>query len=396
MTHRPQIILHIGAPKCGSSALQTALSMTPDLHGTDGTKYRYTAAHELGGGWRVQTGSTLTTGARRSPYGYTSWPSLGPKHDTKEIFAALKKALTQGKKYGYVPIASNEGWINHHATFAANLSDWGNPPVDVVVFLRPPIDWINAAFWQWGVWQQPQLDVWMERSGMPYSFADDIAAWARIPNVRLTVRSQRPDVVAKFATLYNLPLRAERRANTASSTILTGVLLRNREFRPTGHEGAIEFVVQRWCPPVPGRKLWAVLARHVLALRPVRLAAIETLREILPPEDQVDLFDDPHWTRETLYHADVLEGVTQLNDPTLFAPLYHALREGAQAAAHAAGKPLPPLPPCPQEGADITTWDAAICPVLETLQQMDAAVRHQTVPRWKRTAFAYLSHFKSN
>lgn len=395
MTPTPQMILHIGAPKCGSSALQTALSMTPDLRSSDGTHYRYTAAHKLAGGWRAQEGSTLTTGARLSPYGYASWPDFLPTHDPAEIFGALKQTLTKGKKRNYIPIASSEGWISRHSAFAAALAEWGNPPVDVVIFLRPPIDWVNAAFWQWGIWDQPELDVWMARSNMSYSFAGDIAAWSRIPNVNMTVRSQRPDVVAKFAGLYDLPLSAERQSNTASPATLAGVLLRNRAFRPSGHQGAIEFVVQRWCPPVPGRKLWAVLSRHVQALRPVRLAALETLREVLSPQDQEDLFSDPRWTHEVFYHADILEGVTRLNDPVLFEPLYHALYEGVGAAAQAAGKSLPSLPPCPAADADIATWDRALCPLLETLQSMDAAVRRQTVPWWKRVAFAYLSKLRA-
>lgn len=230
---------------------------------------------------------------------------------------------------------------------------------------------------------------------MSYSFADDIAAWSRIPNLRLTVRSQRPDVVAKFAALYDLPLQAEQQTNTAAPAILTGVLLRNRSFRPSGHEGSIEFVVGRWCPPVPGRKLWAILSRHVQALRPVRLAALETLGEVLAPEDMADLLSDPRWTREASYHADLLEGETRLNDPALFEPLYVALCQGVQTAAAAAGRPVPPLPPCPLEGADIVTWDAAICPVLETLQQMDALVRSQTIPLWKRRVLGLVARLKA-
>ena len=391
---RPWMILHVGAPKCGSSALQTALSLNPDLRGADGTRYRYTSAHDIAGAWRVQDGARLKMAARMSPYGYVSWPNLGPQRDRQAVFKAMGRTLARGRRRGHVPILSSEGWINHPAAFAEALAAWGNPPVDVVVFLRPVVDWVNAAFWQWGVWHQPALDGWMARAGMSYTFADDIAAWARIPGVRLRVRGQRPDVVAKFADLYGLPLAADRQSNTAAPAILTGVLLRNRAFRPTGHAGAIEFVVQRWCPAIPGRKLWAVEARHIQKLRTVRQAALETLKAVLDPADMEDILSDPRWTREALYHDEVLSGVTRLNPPELFGPLYESLCAGVTAAAAAAGEDLPPLPARPDADADIATWDAAICPVLETLQRMDVRARQHGVPLWQRRVFAYLERLR--
>ncbi|WP_205387870.1 hypothetical protein [Pseudosulfitobacter sp. DSM 107133] len=388
--HKPRMILHVGAPKCGSSALQTALSATPDLYGLDGTHYRYTCASgSLTGKWTVQSGNALTSVARLSAYGYASWPNLGPQENHASLFDAMRQTLQRGRRRNYVPILSSEGWISHHAAFAEALAAWGNPPVDVVVFLRPVIDWTNAAFYQWGIWHRPDLDSWLERSNMPYSFADDIAAWAKIPNVRIRVRGQRPDVVAKFADFYGLPLKDDVQRNTASSAILTGFLLRNRAFRPTGHAGAIEFVVQRWCPPVPGRKLWAVLSRHVQALRPVRLAAVETLSAVLEAQDLADIMSDSRWIRELPYHEDIREGVTRLNDPAQFGPLFDALKSGVLSAASAAGTTPPDLPDRPPEGSDIETWDAALFVLLEALQALDAEVRHQSIPRWKRILMAY-------
>lgn len=380
---KPQMVLHIGAPKCGSSALQAALSLAPDLKAVDGTKYRYTSVRYVAGKWRPLYGAGLSRKAHQTPYGYLSWPDLGNRSDLPELFAQMHKVLRKGRARRHVPILSSEAWINHAQHFAESLAAWGHPPIDVVVFLRPVVDWVNAAFWQWGIWHTPDLDTWLARSNMSYSFAEGIAAWQAIPNVRVIVCSQRPDVVGKFSKIYGLPLESERQSNLASSATLIGVLLRNRALRPDGHAGAIEFIVQRWCPPVAGRKLWSVLSRHVQELRPVRDQVLETLRAQVPPDDLAELLTDPRWTREVPYHSDILAGITRLNDPLLFAPLYHALHQGIEAAATASKQPMPQLPSLP-ENADIAAWDGVICPLLTTLVELDELVRHQTIPLWQR------------
>lgn len=388
-SHLPHMVLHIGAPKCGSSALQTTLSMTPDLRGADGTKYRYTSAQNLAGSWRIQTGRIVTQSARLSPYGYVSWPNLSPKQDNALILNTVHKSMQKGLNKGFVPILSAEGWIYHHAAFASAFAEWGHPPVDVVVFLRPVVDWTNAAFWQWGVWNARGLDRWMARSNMPYGFADDIAAWAQIPNVRLTVRSMRPEVVSKFADTYAITLDNARQSNTASSPALIGFLLRNRKFRLNGHDAATEFIVQRWCPPVAGRKLWAIAPRHVHKLRPVVNHTIAVLRKTLPAKNMEELLTDPRWTSEKPYHDDILAGATKLDDPEACGPFYEALCEGARNACQAAGWSAPE---CPNMSGNVVTlqdWDDAISPVLETLLAADARARQLTVPQWQRSLFHY-------
>jgi len=364
--------------------------MSPDLLGVAGTRYRYTAAQPLAGKWRTEQGGRLTTWAKMSAYGYATWPNLVRAKAVPGLFDAMHKVVLKGQRQDHVPILSCEGWVNHPDAFAKALAEWGNPPIDVVVFLRPVVDWMNAAFWQWGVWSNLQLDGWMERSNLPYSFADDIAAWKKIPNVRVIVRSQRPDVVSKFSDIYGVPLQAERHNNMASSPALVGFLMRNRTYRPNGHEAASEFVVQRWCPSIPSEKLWAVALRHIRKLRKVNAHTVAVLRETLREEDLEDLMTDPRWLDETPYHDDVLNGVTRLNDPSLCDDLYDSLCQGALAACESAKLPVPDLPPPLSGEAIVQDWDRISVSVLEVLLDADAKVRGQVVPRWQRRVLSYL------
>ena len=385
------MILHVGAPKCGSSALQTVLSHSPDLKGGDGTKYRYTSALNLSEGISVRAGSGVSKSARLSPYGYATWPNFGPKSHSPSIFRAMQATLKKGLRCGFVPILSCEGWIGHHSLFAQALADWGHPPVDVVVFLRPVADWTNAAYWQWGIWSAQDIDRWLARNNMNYAFGQDVATWAKIPNVRVIVRSMRPDVIAAFSDLYDLRLKDDQRHNTASPAALIGFLMRNRHFRPTGHEASTEFVVQRWCSfGADEAKLWALGPRQIRSLRPVASETLKQLQTVMTPEDFETLLADPRWESETPYHSDIIAGLTRLDDPEGAAALYGGLCKGLKKAIEAAGLSLPDCPSPPKSPVYAHDWDTAIATVLEMLLWADEYERHNTVPFWHRKLASYL------
>ncbi len=373
----PSLVLHVGAPKCGSSALQTALTQNPDLRSATGREMRYIALRQTKAGDHLIRGRMVRRLGRMTAYGYACWPNLGRHTDSAPIFQAMGKALHQGQRGGWLPILSCEGWINHPESFAAALAEMGNPRVDVVCFLRPPAEWVNAAWWQWGVWAVRSVDVWQNRGFLPYGFADHLERWARIPGVRLHVRRSRPDAVQKFTSLYDCALTDRVSGNASSPASLIGFLVRNRRFRETPHNARSEFIFQRWCPKVPGRPLWALAPRHIHYLRPVTRQARDTLQRVLSAEDVADVFEDLRWNNEDLYHDAILGGASALSDPADLPTLYAALAAGVAAASAAAGQKLPELP-APLDPSDpVARWDPVLAEMFECLIAADA--------RWRRS-----------
>lgn len=368
----PSLILHVGAPKCGSSALQTALTQQPDLRSATGQRIRYVTLRRVQDGFRPIYGSLVRRQGRSSAYGYASWPNFGRQTDSAPLLDALRRVLEDGQAGGWVPMVSCEGWINHPQIFADALADWGHPSVDLLGFLRPPVEWVNAAWWQWGIWSFPTVDLWLDRQTLPYRFADDLEHWSQIPNVKLQIRRSRPDAVQKFRDVYGVDLAPRPNVNVSSPACLIGFLRRNRHFRPTPHDAQAEFVFQRWCPPVPGSRLWALSDEHVRRLRPTARRCREILDRILPPEAQADLAADPHWYGEKAYHAAIRAGVSFQRAPEDFPRLYAALAAGIAAAS---GRPSRDLPAAPKETDPVEQWDPVLAVLFERLIEADAAAR---------------------
>lgn len=377
MSAAPQLILHVGAPKCGSTALQSALSMTPDLMDQAGRKLRYTSWCRIGSSGRALYGPDVTLTARLSPYGYVSWPDFRAGDDGAVVLAGLDEVRRKGLSEGHVPIASCEGWISRVERFAPQLARWGHPPIEVVALLRPVVSWTNSAFWQWGVWSAPDIGTWLHRGHLPYRFGIELEAWASIPNVKVRFGWAQPDAVAQFARWQGVCLPPASTQNTSSSAPLLGVLLRNRQLRPNGHDAATEFVVQRWCPPIAGRGLWAIGPRHAHQLRPVTQRNLAALRRAAADAGMRKMCEDPRWVEESPFHPEIRAGASPLSDPAQLAGLHASLCIGLERLFKASGITQPQVPPCPGPHAELAEWDAALVAMLDMLLKQDRARRER-------------------
>ncbi len=370
------LILHVGAGKCGSSAFQTALSHNPTLRTRQGHRIKYYATAELGRERLLPvTGHLLSRRAKFSPYGYASYPNFVGDHIPHSLGQALQSVIKKTRRRGHSALLSSEGWIKNGRAFGA-FFDAQSPRVklDVLAYLRPPVDWLNASFWQWGVWNFDLMQNWM-MNGLQYSFATDLQRWSDIRNVTLHVYPARPDVVARFCKLYDTELPNQGLRNQSSPPSLIGFLLRNRQFRLTGNDAASEFVFQRWCPPTGERRPWMIAAHHVHHMRPVADKTLKWLETTLPETVFAEFYEDKRWRMEKPYHEEILKGPTPLHRLADLPGLYDVMVRGISQVAQSIHQDLPPLPDKPGGGADLKDWDKVLRTVFETLLDLDSQWR---------------------
>lgn len=395
----PRCILHIGAPKCGSSALQAALTAAPDHKGHAGQRYRYVGTGTAQGRVYPLYGGVVRRLGRSSEFGYSCWPNLRaqglPQSGQEDpVWEALARVMQTASQRGHVPILSNEGWMAASAAFGAGFLAEPGRRADVVAFVRPPLDWMNAAYWQWGVWTGYGFRDWLRLSGMHYALGAQLAGWAALKAVTLHVGPSGQDVVAGFGQRFDLNLTAKgggQAVNSAASPAFIGLQLRHRRFRRDGHDSAVEFVLQRWCGRYTTRRPWAIAPQDIAALQAESAADVAALLAVCAPDDAQALLQDPRWLSPDPYQRADMPADPE--DREGLAELHRALLAGVQAC-HAQARSKPPaLPQTPALSADLQIWDAALVPALEALIAADLRQR-QRLLFWRSKARALVGTYR--
>jgi hypothetical protein len=225
-----KVYLHIGFGKTGSSSLQSYLSFNPEFQNPEkNEKLLYCCILEDG---KIIFGDELKKCAERSPLKYfASAPGIAKV----EILPMLKSELDRLFEAGYTPIFSHESWSKrtgefHNSNFFNNL----DITADVIVYIRPQVDWFNSAWWQWFAWEKsfktPQdvIDAW------GYNFmlwGNQISQWNSLEGVeKITVRLQPTDIIDDFLGLFKQApvhdMSEKYRVNTSLPPILIKFLLK--------------------------------------------------------------------------------------------------------------------------------------------------------------------------
>lgn len=298
------VLLHIGASKCGSSALQTALTHDPVITRKDGSTIRY-AAMDIRRD-RLIEGEDLIRSA--GVYRYKSSPAATTMMEAP--LAGIGKAIRKkaGRKASSDLLLSSEGWLFESARWEI-LLDRLDIEVDVIVYVRPQVPVLNSAWWQWGAWSDEPFDQWMANRLKISMWAARIAHWKKMARVRnVMVRPVPSDIVPDF---YGNVLRADPPAGTVRpNPSLPGPVLRlfqrNRILRPSAHASRIDFVLSE-AVAMDDPSIWVMERPWIERVLAETRSDNEALLSLMDADCAAAMRDDPRWWSADAYGRAVAE-----------------------------------------------------------------------------------------
>ncbi|NOY61910.1 MAG: hypothetical protein GXP10_01940 [Gammaproteobacteria bacterium] len=295
-------IIHIGAGKCGSSALQTVLSQDFKFEGGGNGLVEYAAVRPDG---LLLSGEGMLKLAASNPYGYCSSVNAAEIASlSRSKRKVLAKRLSGVCGSSGCVVLSNEGWINESELFkSSDVLQSLKLKCHAVCYVRPPVEWINSAWWQWGAWTGAPFPRWLNGNLMHVRWFEKIEKWQDVKGVeKLTVRLLPKDIVSDFCGVLGVRSPQENRSNVSLPASVLRLYQRHRYLRPDPHSSAIDFVLARYLnggvnDPTPWVLGPKVIERIIEKTRQSNLRLLTLLDE----NSKAKIKEDPRWWDPTAF-----------------------------------------------------------------------------------------------
>jgi hypothetical protein len=229
-----------------------------------------------------------------------------PSTKIAELAARLQNMLAETSV-----ILSCEGWLERAEEFASTglLSRLG-APVEIVAYLRPQADYLNANWWQWGAWTHATYLQWRGLTGplRHCCWGRMLREWSAMDGVTAVRAKLLPqDVISEFFSWLAYDPPESIVLNKSLPSIALRFLQRNRELRPHAHACDIDFVLQRALDGWRGGAPWVMPLEHVAYVLDKCREDNLALKDMLDPEDQASMAADPRWWTASAYADRIVE-----------------------------------------------------------------------------------------
>jgi hypothetical protein len=215
--------------------------MVSGIRDHSGNVYRYVALRE---NEEPLFGKELQALSNQSPYKYiASNINLRNEHSLTNALEKLQSKCDENECI----ILSNEGWANPNTVNAntRHVFESFDMPIEIFMVTRPPVEWFNASWWQWGIWSNYSPEKWFTFTG-EINYSTRMDQWRKIGNV---VRNNVCDIsqspVFSFLSFLELDQRSNyvyRDNNTATNfTLLKHLINNKKKYGRSFHNPLVEF-----------------------------------------------------------------------------------------------------------------------------------------------------------
>lgn len=280
-----RLILHVGASKCGSSALQASLTMSPVIEGKFG-RVTYAVLHP----YSIVVGSDVIPDPATRYLASTNARNLQSLDDSS--LNKISKSLHSIDSSTIV--MSNEGWILYPETLG-RLIERIKFSIDIVIYIRPPIEFLNSGWWQWGAWSNLSLNDWL-RKHIPLSkWSNFINRWNSIKNINnIIVRILPNNIVEDFGDIIGVGSLEQVDVNRGLPGVILRLYQRNRILRRGPHDSRIDFILSRIIDlddPTP----WVLDKDTMKWIVEETLESNKLLQRFLDDKSVADMNSDERW-----------------------------------------------------------------------------------------------------
>uniref|UniRef100_UPI0023F13DD1 hypothetical protein n=1 Tax=Pseudoalteromonas marina TaxID=267375 RepID=UPI0023F13DD1 len=287
-----KIYLHIGAGKCASSTIQNYFS----YHYANGG-FSYGCLRE---GGEILYGSRVKHAAMISPGNYgVSWSLKSSVDD--EFKSQFRESLKKISKTTETLLLSSEGWSNKVDLFGQMESVFEGFDVAVIMIVRPPVLWMNSAWWQWQQWMKVDLDSWANRANVAHRWLSSYQSFKRLSYVsEIQVLALNPNILKDVGGILGVEIQdSDRKHNSASSSELLNFFKMKRSLRPDAHEPQSEFVLNKYLRKRSPSD-WVLTAENIENILSNSRSSCQRLAKVIKNEDitknslwwELDAYDD--------------------------------------------------------------------------------------------------------
>lgn len=290
-----EVYLHVGMPKCGSSSIQTFLSSDVFRKEFD-NKIHYIAIRSDGS---ILAKNAIVKQAKRSPHGYASSCDAVlvnnlSSSSQRDIASVLNSELDRGHNI----ILSNEGWGPRPQEFPDDHPIFSNLKgnIKVVAYMRPQVEWLNSAWWQWGAWSDVPFQRWINANKGKALWGCLVEQWAEKPWVNSVIpRLVCGDVVSDFMNLLGYPGVVAPSTNKSLSAPVLRFLQNHRKYRQGPHDSSIDFILSRRVNFPSGHTPWVIEPRLAKKLVSYYVEDNKKLSSYLESVQQELMLSDRKW-----------------------------------------------------------------------------------------------------